>query len=386
MPTVENRAGLGLRQRGMTTTIAPPEDPRLRSITPAQPTGPPPPSSLDRAAGPGRSRRWRWFSAVAALVIVVLSLAVETESVFVLPLLFVLIVPFEKLFPRHRQKLRRHHVVHDMGYALSGPVLNFIGVLAAIPIAIITLGWVPGLAIRPLIALIPGSVMPFVGLALFDLAIYWTHRWYHEVPFLWRFHSIHHSTEHLDWVSGFRNHPLDGTLIAPAFMFLLAAGFSSEFTGALAVVQIVLGLFLHANVRWRLKWLHKIVITPEFHHWHHANEPGAINSNYSVFLPAWDLLFGTYFMPKDRRPQRYGVNEYIPDGMVAQLHHPLRGAGNPLTAIRHPFRSTRAGCRFVRRTLLPDLCRSTRRPRRPSHSEGLDEAALWAQMRSAWPR
>ena len=46
--------------------------------------------------------------------------------------------------------------------------------------------------------------------ALFDLAIYWAHRWSHEVPALWRFHAVHHSTEHLDWISGFRNHPLDG--------------------------------------------------------------------------------------------------------------------------------------------------------------------------------
>jgi hypothetical protein len=145
-------------------------------------------------------------------------------------------------------------------------------------------------------------------------------------------------------------------------VFLLAAGFSPEFTGALAVVQIVTGIFLHANVRWRWRWLHKIVITPEFHHWHHANEPGAINSNYSVFLPAWDLIFGTYFMPADRRPSRYGVSEYIPAGMLAQLWHPMRGMGNPLRLLLHPIRSTRGLFRFLR-ALLRDLHRSATRPR-----------------------
>ena len=239
---------------------------------------------------------------------------------------------------------------------------------AAAVVAVISLAWLPGLALRPLVGLLPPAVLPFVGLALFDLAIYWTHRWYHEVPFLWRFHAIHHSTEHLDWISGFRNHPLDGTLIAPAFVFLLAAGFEAEFTGLLAIVQFVLGIFLHANVRWRLRYLHRIVITPEFHHWHHANEPGAINSNYSVFLPAWDIIFGTYFMPKDRRPMRYGVTEYIPDGMVAQLRHPLRGMGNPFRVIRHPIRSTKGGFRFVR-SLLGDMKRSALRPRRRSPDE-----------------
>ena len=151
-------------------------------------------------------------------------------------------------------------------------------------------------------------------------------------------------------------------------MFLLAAGFSPEFTGALAVIQFVLGIFLHANVRWRLRWLHRVMITPEFHHWHHANEPGAINANYSVFLPAWDLLFGTYFMPRHRRPGVYGISEYMPAGMAAQLWHPLRGMGNPLRALRHPFRSLRALLRGLR-ALVGDLWRSARRPRRRSHDD-----------------
>ncbi|MEL6981080.1 MAG: sterol desaturase family protein, partial [Actinomycetota bacterium] len=267
---------------------------------------------------------------IGALAVVAVSLAIDREPVGIVIALFVLVVPFEKLFPRHRQKLRRPLVLTDLGYALASPLLTGIGIAAAVVVAVVSLAWLPGLAVRPLVGLIPPPVLPFVGIALFDLAIYWTHRWYHEVPFLWRFHAIHHSTEHLDWVSGFRNHPLDGTLIAPAFVFLLAAGFSPEFTGALAVIQIVTGIFLHANVRWRWRWLHRIIITPEFHHWHHANEPGAINSNYSVFLPLWDLLFGTYFMPADRRPSRYGVSEHIPDAMLAQLWHPMRGMGNPL--------------------------------------------------------
>ena len=172
---------------------------------------------------------------------------------------------------------------------------------------------------------------------------------------MWRFHRIHHSTVHLDWVSGFRAHPFDGLMLAPAFVLLLAAGFSPQFSGILLVIQIVTGLFLHANVRWRWKPLHKIVITPEFHHWHHANEHDAHNSNYSVFLPVWDLLFGTYFMPRTRhgqparRPQRYGVDDPIPAGIIAQLWWPLRGMRNPQRMMRHPLVATRELARMVRR-------------------------------------
>ena len=167
------------------------------------------------------------------------------------------------------------------------------------------------------------------------------------MPALWRFHAVHHSTEHLDWISGFRNHPFDGAIVAPPFFFLLAAGFDATFTGALAVVQIVLGLFLHANVRWRLRPLHRLVITPEFHHWHHANEIDAHNSNYSVFLPLWDIVFGTYYMPRNKRPLRYGVGEPIPITMAGQFRCPFQNVRSPGAGIRHPWKAFRAGIPVV---------------------------------------
>lgn len=304
----------------------------------------------------------RWLSVALALGLVVVGVVMDRGTLVVVPVIFLLVVPFEKLFPRHRQRLRRPGLGTDIAYALAGPALNAVGIAVAVVVGVVSLAWVPGLALRPVVALVPSSVLPFVGIALFDLAIYWTHRWYHEVPFLWRFHAIHHSPDHMDWISGFRSHPLDGTLIAPAFFFLLAAGFDAQFTGALALVQIVLGIFLHANVRWRLRPLHRIVMTPEFHHWHHANEPGAIQSNYSAFLPVWDQVFGTYFMPRHRRPQRYGVTEHVPAGMVAQLRHPFRGMGNPSWVVRHPVRAARAGARFTGR-LVVAMKRSALRPR-----------------------
>jgi len=339
--------------------------------SPAYPAQPPPPQPAvsqplsPQPVGGGRSERARrWLFATLALVIIGWSLLLDPGGLFIVPALFVLIVPFERLFPRHQQRLRRPQLATDIGYAMAGPLLTIISTVAGVIVAVVSLAWLPGLAIRPLVAQIPPAAMPIVGVGLFDLTIYWSHRWYHEVPVLWRFHSIHHSPEQMDWISGFRGHPFDGTLIAPAFVFLLAAGFSLEFTGAVTVIQILLGIFLHANVRWRLRPLHRVIITPEFHHWHHANEPGAINSNYSVFLPLWDMIFGTYFMPRHRRPQVYGVSEYIPTGMVPQLWHPLRGMPNPLRATIHPVHTIRSIARFVWQ-LLGDMKRSATRPRKP---------------------
>ncbi len=295
---------------------------------------------------------------------IALSVVIDRASLLVIPFLFVLVVPFEKLFPRHRsQRLRRPGVGTDISYGLAAPALNVASVVVGVVVGIGSLVWLPGLLLRPLVAMIPTYALPFVGALLFDLVIYWVHRWAHEVPILWRFHSVHHSPEHMDWVSGFRNHPFDGAILAPPFVFLLAAGFTPELTGAFAVVQIVTGLFLHANVRWRWRPLHRVVITPEFHHWHHANEVDAHNSNYSVFLPLWDIMFGTYFMPADRRPSVYGISEPMPEGMPAQLRHPLRGMPGPLTLVRHPLRTLRMLRNLVRQ-VCAGIGRSTTRPTR----------------------
>ncbi|MCH1540314.1 MAG: sterol desaturase family protein [Candidatus Poseidonia sp.] len=301
---------------------------------------------------------------VLALLIAGIALYRTREGLGAVVVLFILVVPFERLFPRHdHQRFRRPHLDLDVGYAFASPLLQSVGLFAAIIIGVLSFTWIPGLLLRPYIQAIPDPYLLFVGVALFDLAGYWTHRWYHEVPQLWRFHAVHHSPEHMDWISGFRAHPFDGTLIAPAFFFLIAAGFTAETAGLIAIVQVVLGLFLHANVNLRLRPLSRIIMTPEFHHWHHSSEEEAIWCNYSTFLPLWDILFGTYYMPKGKRPTTYGVDELMPMTMVEQLRYPLVGMGNPWRFVRHPWRSFKGMLRGLK-VILGMMKRSMFRPRK----------------------
>jgi sterol desaturase/sphingolipid hydroxylase (fatty acid hydroxylase superfamily) len=281
------------------------------------------------------------FLRLLATVIIGSGVFISLEGVTIVIFLFIVVVPFERLFPRQKhQRFKRPHLDLDIGYAMAAPVLNIIALTVGIFVGIVSLAWIPGLLIAPYVAMIPSQYKLIVGILLFDMTTYWAHRFYHEIPILWKFHSIHHSTEHMDWVSGFRAHPFDGTLIVPAIFFLIAAGFPNEQVGFLAIFQIVFGLFLHANVRFRFKIFHRFIMTPEFHHWHHSNEDDAIWSNYSTFLPLWDMLFGTYFMPKGgRRPQIYGVDEIVPMTMAEQLRYPFEGKKNPLRFLRHPLRS-----------------------------------------------
>ena len=304
---------------------------------------------------------WYWvlLGRIVVLTIVGYSLwYYQFESLFTIIVLFILVVSMEKIFPRHKgQNVRRPKWKLDIAYALSAPFLNVFGVFFFIIVGLFSFTWALGLIVGyfGLVDMIPPSIQPLVAFVLFDFVGYWAHRWYHEVPELWKFHAIHHSPEHMDWISGFRIHPMDLALIAPGFFFLLFAGFNPETSGVLAALQLITGLFLHANVSWRFRPLHRLIQTPEFHHWHHANEKEAHCSNYSGFLPLWDIIFGTYYMPHDKRPQVYGVDEDVPNEMMAQLRYPILEWGNPLMwpfrILRHPFRTIGFCWRFYMQVL-----------------------------------
>ena len=141
-------------------------------------------------------------------------------------------VPFEKLWPRHRQRLRRPELTTDLLYAMLAPITQVVGAIAAVAIGLVSLAWVPALPLRPIVGSLPSPVRGVIAIVLFDFLVYASHRASHEVPFLWRFHSVHHSTKTLDWVSGFRAHPFDGVFAAPAFAVLLGAGFSLRIAGS----------------------------------------------------------------------------------------------------------------------------------------------------------
>jgi sterol desaturase/sphingolipid hydroxylase (fatty acid hydroxylase superfamily) len=309
----------------MTTLLAPP---------PARTLPPPDPTTRRRTP---RTRRTVVITVLGTIAAIV-ALFFGYEGALGIALLFLISWPLERIWRRHPVGVRRLGLRTDLAYAALGPVLQVVSLVVAAAVGLLSFAWLPGLAFRPLVTAMPGWLEFVVAVLLFDLLVYWTHRWSHTVPLFWRFHSVHHSTNHLDWISGFRAHPFDGAFMAPVFAFFLGAGFQPAITGGLAVVQFVIGLWAHLNVRWRLRPLRAIVMTPDFHHWHHANEPAAINTNFGVFLPIWDIVFRSYYMPADRRPQRYGIDEPIPLSLPRQLLHPFRG-------IRRDWRSWRTAVR-----------------------------------------
>jgi membrane-associated phospholipid phosphatase len=165
-----------------------------------------------------------------------------------------------------------------------------------------------------------------------DLGFYLAHRAMHAVPCLWRLHAIHHSIEDMDWLAGFRAHPLDQSVVKCAGVvpvFLL--GFSGNAIGAYFLLYAWQSVFLHSNVRIRfgpgLRWL---LASPEFHHWHHSKDYAIRNKNFAGQLPFIDAIFGSAYMPKGRRPTSFGIVEPMRQHCLLQLAMPFLPAKSQL--------------------------------------------------------
>jgi sterol desaturase/sphingolipid hydroxylase (fatty acid hydroxylase superfamily) len=181
-------------------------------------------------------------------------------------------------------------------------------------------GWVQGL---------PFPIALFLIILVADLVQYWTHRAYHEVPVLWRLHAVHHSVKSMDWLAGSRQHILEliitrTLVLAPIFVL----GFSKEVIDTYIVIVGFQAVFNHANVSVRLGPLRYVIVTPNFHHWHHSQDDEAIDKNYAAHFAFLDHLFGTAVQADRDWPKQYGVvGDYVPNGFFRQLKFPFTWKG-----------------------------------------------------------
>ena len=94
------------------------------------------------------------------------------------------------------------------------------------------------------------------------------------------------------------------------------------------IYVIIVGLqavFNHANVQLKFGWLKYIIVTPQFHHWHHASDDAAIDRNYAAHFAFLDYLLGTAVKNQAQWPESYGVvGDYVPDGMYKQQLFPFK--------------------------------------------------------------
>jgi sterol desaturase/sphingolipid hydroxylase (fatty acid hydroxylase superfamily) len=197
-------------------------------------------------------------------------------------------------------------------------------------VALVTLravsGWVTGAPLDGLRG--PFAAQPFwlqavEFLAASDVSVYWLHRACHRFPWLWRFHAVHHTAEHLDWLAAHREHPLDGILTELAINVPgMVLGFPISSLAWFAAFRGLWAIFIHANIRLPLGPLRVLFGAPELHHWHHRRVE--THANFANLAPWTDLLFGTFHLPEGPERWELGLDEPFPPGYWALLTWPLR--------------------------------------------------------------
>jgi sterol desaturase/sphingolipid hydroxylase (fatty acid hydroxylase superfamily) len=240
--------------------------------------------------------------------------------------LFLVFRPLELAFPaRHEQRFFRPEWMTDLCFFL-GQYLLWSG--AVLWVLSHFEGWLDAFSsqgMRQSVASQPWWLQAVEVVVLSDFCVYWGHRFQHRIGFLWRFHSIHHSAEHLDWLAAHREHPVDtiytmGLINLPVFIL----GFPIETIAGLIAFRGIWAIYIHSNVRLPIGPMRLLIGAPELHHWHHDRARDA--GNYANISPLMDLVFGTYRCP-NHEPARFGINEPIARGYLGQLLHPFRRKG-----------------------------------------------------------
>jgi sterol desaturase/sphingolipid hydroxylase (fatty acid hydroxylase superfamily) len=223
----------------------------------------------------------------------------------------------------------------DLIYFFFTPLVTRVVTRVSLGLAFAAVALAQGVSFRDLQALVSTRTTWVTPLPLWiqvpmilvaaDLLAYWTHRVFHGRR-LWRFHAIHHSSTAVDWLSSVRLHPVNDALarivqVVPLYL----VGFNGVALAAFVPFLTFYAILLHANVSWTYGPLRFVIASPAFHRWHHTTEEEGLDKNFAGLFPFIDLAFGTFYMPKDRLPSRFGILQNdVPAGLVGQLLYPFR--------------------------------------------------------------
>ncbi len=158
---------------------------------------------------------------------------------------------------------------------------------------------------------LPFVIETAVVFLLFDLWMYWWHRFLHENDTLWRLHRTHHVDLAMDCSTALRFHPLE--ILVSTFLKLIVLVMLGMSIGQLAFYRAVMYpviLFHHSNINFPLKWdrpLGRLLVMPAMHRVHHSKIYQETNSNYGTVFSFWDRLFGSFRQRPDLGNIVYGI-------------------------------------------------------------------------------
>ena len=234
---------------------------------------------------------------------------------------FEFVVPYDKAW-----QPRWADVKNDLLFMVT--VQMVLPQLLGLLLALTLLGYLESLAL-PMAQLWPRESPLFLQVVLMllvaELLRYPLHVAAHNTKTLWRLHAVHHSPKRLYWLNVGRFHPAEKALqyTLDTLPFILC-GVGADVVALYFIFYAVNGFYQHSNVDVRYGPLNYVVSGPELHRWHHSKLIDESNRNYGNNLILWDLVFGTWFLPKHARVGDMGLlNRDYPLGFVDQMTTPL---------------------------------------------------------------
>lgn len=241
-------------------------------------------------------------------------------------LMAVIFVPIELALPKNKDQSKFHEEWRtDLVYfVISHLFIQFFGAITQKP-ATLLFGRMGLTALHEWVQSLPYVVELLFAFLIADLFQYWTHRFFHSHAYLWRFHSVHHSTVNMDWLAGSRTHFVDIFVTrSMAFIPLYVFGFSAITFNTYIAFMAIHAVLIHANTRINFGVLKYIIATPQYHHWHHCEDPEHYGKNFATIFPFLDKLFGTYYLPGKEWPAGTGLHEAnFPKGYLKQMVYPF---------------------------------------------------------------
>ncbi len=264
---------------------------------------------------------------------------VETGAVEVRPLSFgldwlilaflvsvILFIFLEKIFPKYRdQVILRPEWKLDLFYFCINHLLITVLLLIGNYFVSTVFGWAVSSMFQQWVQSLPILIQVVILIFCADFVLYWSHRAFHEIPSLWRFHAVHHSVEYMDWMAGSRNHVVQtfvGRCLVMVPLYLLGA--DKQALDIYVLFAAFQAVYVHANVGIPMGPIKYILATPQYHHWHHSSQQPAIDTNYAVHMPFYDILFKTYHMPGEHWPSDYGTTKRLPRTYLRQFLYPFK--------------------------------------------------------------
>jgi sterol desaturase/sphingolipid hydroxylase (fatty acid hydroxylase superfamily) len=155
-----------------------------------------------------------------------------------------------------------------------------------------------------------------ISLLLLDLiGAYLVHFIQHKVPWMWKFHLVHHSDMNVDVTTGLRHHP--GETVFRIIFTIIGVFVSGASIGMVMLYQSLSVLFAHithANINIPKKIdsiLSYVLVTPNMHKIHHHYEMPLTDSNYGNIFSIWDRLFNTFSFINKQKSVVYGIDTYM---------------------------------------------------------------------------